>query len=297
MLVLLAVSMVALLGFMALVVDVGLLYGQRARAMNASEAATAAGMQFLPGDPGGAVATAVDYATRNGYQPEQVTAVVGPDNKRLEVTIKVDAPLFFARVLGFKGVPIGARTAAQAGAVRSVNGAVPLGVEKQAFVYGATYYLKNSPGYGGSYKGNFGALALGGRGGSTYEENLAHGYDGELKVGDVIETEPGNKSGPTNSGIAERMNADPLGTYESHRADSPRILKVPVVEWGAKGGRSTATVVGFAAFWLEGVGGSGRECYVSGRFMRLVTSSEEAELGTGDYTTYDYGLYTYDLVE
>lgn len=296
-LVLFAVSLVALLGFVALVVDVGLLYGQRARAMNAAEAATVAGMQALPNDPGGAVATAVDYAVRNGYQSDEVSAVVGPDNKRLEVTVRVDAPLFFARVLGFESVPIAARTAAQAGAVRSLNGAVPLGVEKQAFVYGASYYLKNVPGYGGSYRGNFGGLALGGRGGNAYEENLALGYEGELQIGDEIDTEPGNKSGPTNSGIAARIDADPLGTYESHRADSPRVLKVPVVEWSTKGGRSTATVVGFAAFWLEGVGGSGRECYVSGKFMKLLTSSEDAQMGTGDYTSYDYGLYTYELVE
>ncbi len=296
-LVLVAASLVGLLGFVALVVDVGFLYAERAKAMNASEAATTAGVQFLPYDSEQARATALDYAARNGVSADRVTVTISLDNTRIDVAVKTEAPLFFARVFGLNTVEVRGKAAAQVGAVRSLRGAEPLGVEQQNFVYGATYYLKNSPGYGGSYKGNFGALALGGRGASTYRDNLEHGYSGELKLGDVVESEPGNMSGPTSQGLGALLDADPAGTYEHHDPDSPRIIKVPVVRWDGGEGRRTGTVVGFAAFWLESVGGEGRENYVTGRFMQLLTSNEDGGVGSGDDSTYDFGLYSYRLVE
>lgn len=297
-LILVALSLVGLLGFLALVVDVGFLYAERAKAMNAAEAATTAGVQSLPADPISARAAALEYAARNGISSERTTVTVSLDNTRLDVAVRSDAPLFFARVFGLETVEVSGKAAAVVSAVRSLRGAKPLGVEEQQFIYGATYYLKNSPGYGGSYKGNFGALALGGHGGANYRDNLEHGYPGELKLGDVVESEPGNMSGPTSQGLGALIDADPTGTYDNHDPGSPRIIKVPVVRWSdGGGGRSDATVVGFAAFWLESVGGSGRENYVTGRFMQMLTSNEVGEAGSGDDSAYDFGLYSYRLVE
>lgn len=295
-LILVAFALVALLGMLALVADVGLLYLGRARSMNAAEAAALAGVQHLPSDPVQARTVALDYVGRNGLDAANAEVEITENNTRLDVKVHQTIPLFFARVLGFESAPVGGEAAVAVSALRKLQGAVPLGVEKQSFIYGATYYLKNAAGYAGSYKGNFGCLALGGRGGRNYEENLAHGYDGTLELGQVVETEPGNKSGPTSQGVNARLEADPTGTYEDHRPDSPRILKVPVVEWADDlHGRSTATIVGFAAFWLEGVGGSGNQNYITGRFMQLLTSDGEG--GTGDDTSYNYGLYTYRIIK
>lgn len=296
-LILVAVSLMGLLGLAALVVDVGFLYAERARAMNAAEAATTAGVQFLPFDPAAARAAALDYAARNGAPAERTEVSVSLDNTRIDVRVRSEAPLFFARVFGLETVEVSGKTAAAVSAVRSLRGAKPLGVEEQQFVYGAAYLLKNSPGYGGSYRGNFGALALGGRGGANYRENLEEGYEGELRLGDVVESEPGNMSGPTTSGLNTLIDADPSGTYENHSPDSPRIITVPVVRWSGGGGRREGTVVGFAAFWLESVGGSGNENYVTGRFMQLLTSNEVGGVGGGDDSDYDFGLYSYRLVE
>lgn len=294
-LIIVAAALVALSGFMAIVVDAGLLYLNRARCTNVAEAAALAGVQALPGDPSQATALALEYVGRNGFPTNQAQIAISQDNTRLDVTVKQTVQFFFARLLGFESVPVAGSAAVQVAALHSLRGAVPLGVERQHFEYGATYYLKNSPGYGGSYRGNFGGLALGGRGAKNYENNLANGYAGELKIGDVVETEPGNMSGPTTRGINARLSADPTGTYENHSPDSPRILKVPVVEWSSqKGGRTTVTVVGFAAFWLEGVGGQGNENYVTGRFMELMTS--DGEVGSGGGSGESFGLYGYRIV-
>jgi hypothetical protein len=296
-LIVVAAGLVGLLGFSALVVDVGLLYAGRARCLNAAEAAALAGATALPGDPAQARSLALQYVGLNGFPAERAEVAISDRNTRLDVAVRQDTPLFFARVLGFETAPVSGAAGVQLTALQSLRGAVPLGVERQHFEYGAVYYLKNSPGYGGSYKGNFGCLALGGRGGSNYEENLANGYEGEIEVGDRVETEPGNKSGPTTRGINARRSADPTGTYDDHRPDSPRILKVPVVEWDSgKGGRSTATVVGFAAFWLEDVGGQGKENYVTGRFMELLTTDGQGGSGSAG-SGESYGLYGYRIVK
>ena len=39
--------------------------------------------------------------------------------------------------------------------------------------------------------GNYNLFALDGRGGKNFKDILEYGYDGEIKVGDIIETEPG----------------------------------------------------------------------------------------------------------
>lgn len=296
-LIVVAAGMVGLLGLLALVVDVGLLYAERAKTVNAAEAAATAGVQFLPGNPSTAQQTAVQYAGLNGLAADQVTVTISQNNTQLEVAARKEVQLFFARVLGFDTAPVSGKAGVRISALRTLNGAAPLGVEQQNFVYGGVYYLKNSPGYGGSYQGNFGCLALGGRGASTYRENLAEGYAGTLSLGDVVETEPGNMSGPTSQGLGERLSSDSTGTYESHSPDSPRILKVPVVQWSGDSGRSTATVVGFAAFWLESVGGSGNQNYVTGRFLQLLTSAEAGQVGPGDDSGYNYGLYSYRIYE
>ena len=60
------VSIVALLGFAAIVVDAGVLYTERRHLQTAADAAALAGVQELPGSPAAAVAQAQNYAAING---------------------------------------------------------------------------------------------------------------------------------------------------------------------------------------------------------------------------------------
>jgi hypothetical protein len=217
----------------------------------------------------------------------------------MTVRVTNDVQLYFARALGMETARVGAKAGSKVGALRSLNGAVPLGIQKQNFVYGAQYYLKTSPGTLGSYQGNFGGLALGGNGASTYRDNLQNGYDEELHIGDIIDTQPGNMSGPTTQGLRGRIDGDPDTDFTTVSPDSDRVVKAPVIEYiGGNGGRTEVRVVGFAAFFLEGVGGSGRDNYVIGRFLRMVAASDTGGIDiSGGDSGYDYGLYTYKLVE
>lgn len=125
--------------------------------------------------------------------------------------------------------------------------------------------------------GNFGAVALGGRGAANYRDNIINGYAGTIQIGDVLETEPGNMAGPTKQGIAELIAKDPTAklvrrsgrwVVESRAYpinESPRIVPIPMysVYTGPGNGRSDFTVTSIAAFFIEGTDGKD----VWGRFI------------------------------
>lgn len=148
------------------------------------------------------------------------------------------------------------------------TGAVTVRVKTLEFEYGVPYELKVSGG-AGEY-GNFQALALGAvdhsecdyttdgtndPGGSDYRDNIVGNEDLVLHLLDIIDTEPGNMTGPTKQGINERLTP-PLLTLEewetAGRPDSKQACIVPIVELIEDlGGRSQVQVVSFATFFLE----------------------------------------------
>ncbi|RDV84064.1 pilus assembly protein TadG-related protein [Ammonifex thiophilus] len=287
--VLVAAALTFLLGLAALVVDGGGLLLARERLANAVDAAALAGVQFLPGDPSGAVQTALDYARLNGADPTRVAAEVEPDGRTLTVRASQPVPFFLARVLGLEKGEVKARAKARVGAPEAVFGVVPLGIPDQPLVFGRLYVLK--VGGGAGQQGNFGALALGGRGAKVYESNLAQGYQGWLKIGDVVETEPGNMSGPTVCGIEARIRGHESCTWNRHDPGCPRLVIVPVYRPTALAGRDEVEIVGFAAFFIEKVAGRGNECCVTGYFLEHLTQAGRGMNGR------DYGLRTAKLIE
>ena len=113
-LVLVALAMVGLMGFAALVVDVGGMYSAKAKLQNAADAAALAGARELP-DVSTAISTVENYAERNGVPKEQ-TAATTPydgDSKLIEVICTRNVSYTFARVLGFTDTDISARAVAK----------------------------------------------------------------------------------------------------------------------------------------------------------------------------------------
>lgn len=291
-----ALGMGVILAMAAFVIDAGLLYLTRAQLSRAADASVLAAVQELPSDRAMAESIARDYAMLNGVPeaPEgEISVDISDDNREIRVAVRKTVRLLFARLLGFSQSEVRARAAARIGPVRAMKGAAPFGVEGQNFVYGELYTLKEKGGDG--EWGNYGALALGGSGGNIYRDNIMYGYQGELHIGDEVETEPGNMSGPTRQGVEYRMDlcrnrCHHECSWDDFAPGCPRLIYVPIVTEPSHG-RSTVTIVGFAAFFLEGVGGrGGGHAEVYGRFIRMVT---EGEYGDGG----DYGLQAYRLIE
>lgn len=297
-LIIVAVALVALLGIAALVVDAGLLYYTKVFLSNAADAAALAGVQRLPKYPDEAESIAEDYATNNGVDKGGVITEIMPDGSTIKVTTSKTVSLGFARVLGFSSTNVTASAKARVGTAKSAGNVVPFGVVWGDFEYGDRKTLKVSAGDASVVRGNFGALALGGRGAEKYEDNIKYGYNGVLEVGDevptYVETEPGNMSGPTERGVNHRLNEckhDPPCTIEHFVRGCPRIVITPVVRtFEHVHGRGEVELMGFAAFILESVAGSGKDAYVTGWFIEWAT---EGDLGNKE----DYGVVSYRLEE
>ena len=164
----------------------------------------------------------------------------------------------------------------------AVNGAVPLGIQEHNFQFESNASESRGWGYWypkwGGCPGWFGALALEGPGAKLYEDNLTYGFNGELKIGDILDVQTGNISNPTKRAIDYRMaqcTHSPYCTVDDYSRDCPKLLKVPVIE---PAGHKQVRIKGFAMFLVEEVPGQGNENFVKGRFLETVTTGE---IGTG----------------
>lgn len=281
----------ALLGFGSLCTDVAILYAEKSNLQNAVDAAALAGSQELPNNPQSAITKASEYATANNTILTSV--IISADNKEINVTAQKDVSLYLARVLGIESKIVGASARAAIFSPNSLKGVVPLCITNQNFSFGEEYNLKSAP---ENDSGWFGPLRIDGQGSPVYESALAYGSNTSVAIGDIIEVESGNMSGPTQSGLATRLNSDtriPRNTFEDHDRDAPQIMYIPVVEVVSHSGNSIheVEVVGFAAFFVEDYTGSGNDSFIRGRFLQTLVSSgrEDSSLGSIGETN-DFGL-------
>lgn len=286
------VIVTTLLGLMSLSVDAGLLYYEQIKLQNTVDSvALAATSKFHEGEDK-MLEEAYKYAELNGVDPEAVTVNISENLRRVEVTTSKAVDLYFAKILNKSSAEVTARACAAAGPISSIKGVRPFAVEKQDFVYGQPYILKKGGGEGNT--GNYGAIALGGKGASNYRNILIYGYNNILRIGDKIETEPGNMAGPTLDGIKSLLESD----FNEHSEDlskleinCPRLIKIPVVDSLDVNGRSTVTIIGFAAFFLDDVEESGGQAEIRGRFVKIIGE------GKIDESAEEYGLFGVRLVE
>lgn len=293
-LVLFAVLLPVLLGSAAIAVDLGIHYANKVKLDNIAQAAALAAVQDVPVDPSGAEQKAYEYLSLNGVDEGNIAVQTSQLDKSVEVRITKDTDYFFGKILGFETRRISSKAKAKAVAVTVLKGAAPLGVLFQDFVHGQLYRLKCGapPEYGA---GNFGALRLSGNGANAYENDLKYGYGGTIKVGDIIETQSGNMSGPTRRAISYRFAQDnrvPPNTIYDFDRDAPQIIYVPVVQPHEIQDNKikSVVVVGFAAFFISSIPGSGNDSEIEGYFIETVYN------GIGSEGQTDYGLRTTKLV-
>jgi Flp pilus assembly protein TadG len=124
-LIMFVMGIVAFVGFVALTIDVGLIFEGRRGEQNAADAAALAGASALPGDAAAAKQRARDWAQRNGYASAEVT-VTTPyqgDSGKVEVVINRPVSAVFGRVLGKTAYSVSARAVATRSSSSAVNAA------------------------------------------------------------------------------------------------------------------------------------------------------------------------------
>jgi len=286
--VLVSVLLFAFMGIMAIVIDVGVVFAEKAKLSKAIDAAILAGGQELPENIDKAIATMEEYLIENGVTLDQVEISIDEDGFGAEIVATKPVDHYFAKVIGFDSTNINEQARIIVGPSGSATGGLrPFGVEKYDFVYGDPVVLKEGAGDG--YHGNYGAVALGGSGSSVLLDNALYGYDGIIEVGDIIYTEPGNMMGAVNT-IAAYINSFDE-SFDSYTRGSDRVWTVPLVDTMVVSGREGVVVVGFAQFFVEDVKKIAGEAQMFGRFIRYVTN------GDIDYTIDDTGSYSMKLVD
>lgn len=145
-----------------------------------------------------------------------------------------------------------------------------------------------------AFPGNFYPVSLGARGANAYRDNIAYGWNGTLRVGDIIDTEPGNMVGPTIQGVAQLIAQDPTahlvrenGSWvvkSTQYADneSPRIVPIPLispVEAGA--GRTSFRIVNIGSFFIIGTRGKSVIGYFIHRRLPQATAASPPQYGRG----------------
>nr|WP_238480866.1 pilus assembly protein TadG-related protein [Desulforadius tongensis] len=289
-------ALVVILGLTALVVDVGALVLEKTRLSNACDAAALAAARELPSSTA-AELKALRYLEYNGVSPQEAAVTINEDHNSITVEATRTVNYTFARVLGLSSGTVSARSTAVFGAVSSVTGIVPFGIPEQPLVFGQEYQLKagSHDDYG---PGNYGALALEMPGAKSYRNNLMYGYDGVISVGDWVETEPGNMSGPTEEGVKYRISQcphTPRCTIDNYHRDCPMVMIVPIYDPTVLNGRDKVHIVGFGAFLLKGVEGQGKKSCVTGYFLEM--NPPEGLNYTIDPNQTDYGLHGTKLIE
>lgn len=281
-----SLGLVILFGIAAIAIDGGRLYFEKSKVQSAVDAAVLAGAQQIPISSAAAVTTAIEVASRNGYtlHPSDIKV----EGKFISATIRQEAPMTFAKVLGFHKVDVPGVAKAKIGPLKSGKNIIPIGIQEygNGFRYLESYQLNLMP----NIRGNFGYLAVDGRGASNLKNGIINGIT--LSVGETVSTEPGGKVGPVREAISTRISQD-IGKPQCSSATTAdngckRVIYLPVID-GLQNvnGRSNVTVVGFAAFWLEEI----QNKIIYGKFIKAVDSGEIGETGSDDF-----GLYAVKLV-
>ena len=307
-LVIVALLIVGIVGMIALVTDMGSLYEDRRSLQGAADAAALAGAQELP-DTSAATQEAENNISKN-YEDDnfsvdiQFNSFKGEPNTMITVTISnPDSSIIFG---GVSSANVSASATAIVGKPKNLSNVVPWGVKldpgedwKEWVSKQTEKTLKYGPQSDEKIEGNFYALDLdpnaphpsGGE--NDYYSRIVDGYNGDLKVGDIIWTEPG-VGGKTGRKVDERLEKYGDGTIHDFDVlvkDGNLIVKngqfvmVPVIYTLVDPtGQEQVEILAFAPFIITKVITSGsNKGEVKGKFVSqaLVVNEGSVDLVEG----------------
>lgn len=308
--VLVALAMVALIGFAALAIDGGYLYYRHTRFQDVADAVALAAAHELveTKDYKKAFKVAVDYAENNqikidssdsssytakityaGNEHGEMTVNFPDGFNEVKVDISINAKMYLATVLGIKPSPVAVSATARAGqAAEQTGNLIPVAFfydDYKSYDTYKTYDLTLAPNGGGGQSGNYGFLDYASS--SDFKTYLEHGYDGTLSVYEDVPTYPGVTAGQVDEAINYRINwcknnHDPECSVSAEnpytktvQPDCPRLVVVPIVDvndFFTSNGKSYITITGFATFFIENYDKNNK--ILSGYFLDTVNASK-----------------------
>ena len=297
--VLMALSLVVIMGMAALVVDVGNWYHTKRRLQATADAAALAGAQLLPKDSAGAQAMALSYANKNGGDVAgadiAVTSTAVADDTIGVRARKTDAGVF-GSVLGIASADISARAKARVGPPLKARYVAPMVVFcDHPLIHNCNG--DSTPDFGSDTTmdydpmgapGAFGMLNLdGGNGtpGSSDEANwILHGFNKYLGLGDY-RSDPGAKFSSSN--IQDALEA---------RRGS--VLLFPVYrQLDGQGQNAAYEIIGWIGFHLTSYEVHGNNSTLHGYFTEFIAQGILSEGGGDGGPSSSFGVKSIQLIE
>ena len=297
--VLMALSLVVIMGMAALVVDVGNWYHTKRRLQATADAAALAGAQLLPTDSVGAQAMALSYADKNGGDVAgadiAVTSTAVADDTIGVRARKTDAGVF-GSVLGIASADISARAKARVGPPLKARYVAPMVVFcDHPLIHNCNG--DSTPDFGSDTTmdydpmgapGAFGMLNLdGGNGtpGSSDEANwILHGFNKYLGLGDY-RSDPGAKFSSSN--IQDALEAR-KGT----------VLLFPVYkQLDGQGQNAAYEIIGWIGFHLTSYEVHGNNSTLHGYFTEFIAQGILSEGGGDGGPSSSFGVKSIQLIE
>lgn len=293
-LILTAVFLIALLAFAAFSIDMGNVYVQRHLIQSGADAASLAAVQTWATENDVTVVTRIGttVATNNAMFPQDIVSITpgvwNASNRKftadsshnfgnnsvpaVRVIAQRQVPMYFAGIVGIRHMSPRVQSVAIAALATAAAGVMPwAGCVKGSNPQPCqTVTLKNGNDCSGP--GNFGTLALGGTGAANYENNIEYGYAGIIRIGDVLDTEPGNKVGPTSALDARLAGAPPyVCDPQNPYAPSQRLAIVITTNDDLGPGRKAIHVTGF---WVVALDDRGNRSEVTGKYVQAYPGTE-----------------------
>jgi Flp pilus assembly protein TadG len=283
------VFMAALLGAVALVLDVGSWFREQRATQSAADAAALAGAQALPDSTGSATALANQYLASNGGGVGAITfSTKNVANDTVTVNATREADGVFAKLFGIDSVDVHAKASARSGNPNNARYAAPIAVDRAHPLLNcrprpcfnqATVLDLEKTGPGAFRLLNL-DLSHGGTGGKIDYGWIVNGYDGYMPLA-WYGSDPG-------SAFNDKKFKDAM---------SQRIgdeLLFPVYDTvRASGANFEYRVIGWVGFLVTGFTAKGNKATVEGYFVRIVWEGILGESGGGE----DLGVRSVELVE
>jgi Flp pilus assembly protein TadG len=299
--VVMALSLMMVIGMAALVLDVGHWFRDKRRLQGTADAAALAGAQKLPTDQSGAQSLALDYANQNGGNVAGADIVISSkymSDDTIAVTARRTDSGIFSGVLGIGSVNIVAHAKARVGPPAEALAVAPM------VVYCNHPLIRNcnnngTPRFGETTTlnydkmgapGAFGMLELDGGTGtigtSTEAAWISKGFDKYLGLG-KYNSDPGAKFSSQNiqSALDSRLNT---------------VLLFPVFKTlGLSGSNAQYDIIGWIGFYLTGYTVNGNNATLTGYFTEYIAQGvlSQSAPGTGGVPSSFFGVRSIQLVE